>query len=151
MRSWYSCCSALVAVDITGMMEACVVSTRALQIEFHRRFPAPDASSTSSSSNCVLLNNSLPTLSACLSKKRCNTMMSVSSYAVSSHSSCSSSEGTYFYDSVRQPSRFVRKMLQSSTLTSLRYLVISTMFAERKSLSGVMCPSLPKKMLLARF
>ena len=41
--------------------------------------------------------------------------------------------------------------MKESTFISLRYLVIATIFAERKSFKEVMCTSFPKKMLFARF
>lgn len=97
MRSRYSRCSSEFKRDGRGTSNGDPRSTKSAQRPSHARLPLT-AEGSPSVEGFERLSNSLPILSACLSKNRCRTMKSVSSEVVPSHSSLSSSalDGEYF-------------------------------------------------------
>src|SRR6266436_10325009 len=85
MRSRYSRCSKLDIAESRGTSMGWPRSTKALQSTSHARFPLIVEGSPSAD-GFIKLKSSFPTLSACLEKKRCRTMVSVSSYVTPFHS-----------------------------------------------------------------
>src|SRR5258708_20344467 len=96
-RSRYSRCSKLDIAESRGNSMGWARSSKALQRESHARFPLIVEGSPAD--GFMKLKSSFPTLSACLEKKRCRTMVSVSSYETLFHSceSLSSSLGDGLY------------------------------------------------------
>lgn len=88
-RPWYSRWSRLFQVDSLGISKGGPRSTSNVQRLSQARLPL--IAETSPSEVREMLSNSFPILSACLSKNRCRTMISVSSVVVPSQSSSSTS------------------------------------------------------------